>query len=40
MPTTPTQRTDLPDIAFDGDCRPARADVEPVTACNAAADRR
>jgi hypothetical protein len=41
MPMTPTQRTDLPDIVFDDDdSRPAGADVLPVTARDAAADRR
>ena len=41
MPTTPAQRTDLPDIAFDaGDCRATSADVESVTAYDAVVDRR
>jgi hypothetical protein len=41
MPTTPTQRTDLPDIVFDdGDSRPAGADALSVTAREAATDRR
>jgi hypothetical protein len=41
MPTTPAQRTDLPDTALgSGDSGPARVDVEPVTAGDAAGDRR
>jgi hypothetical protein len=41
MPTKLTQRPDLSDQAFHaGDCRAASADVDPVTARDAAADRR
>jgi hypothetical protein len=41
MPTTPAQRTDFPDLAFHaGDCRATSADVMPVIAHDAAADRR
>ena len=41
MPTTPTQRTDLPDLAFDaGNRRATRADVLRVSARGADKDHQ
>jgi hypothetical protein len=41
MPTTPTQRADLPDLAFHaGNRRATSADFPPVTARAAGTDRR